>query len=191
MKQKIIQESILLFERKGFGSTSIQDIVDTLHVTKGTFYYYFSSKEQLLMDIHSEYIEDLLKRQNDIIEQPGTFRKKLYDIVYLLITDIEAQGSAGRVFFREMRHLEETHAEEIKQKRDTFRRNIEHILLQGMEQGEFRKELQIEMLSFAILGMTNWSYQWYQPDGKIPPKELANIYVDMVLNGISAAADTN
>lgn len=191
MKQKIIQESILLFERKGFGSTSIQDIVDALHVTKGTFYYYFSSKEQLLMDIHSEYIEDLLKRQNVIIEQPGSLRKKLYDIVYLLITDIETKGSAGRVFFREMRHLEEAHAEEIRGKRDTFRKNIEHILLQGMEQGEFRQELQIEMLSFAILGMTNWSYQWYQPDGKIPPRELTNIYVDMVLNGISTADDTN
>ena len=191
MKQKIIQESILLFERKGFGSTSIQDIVDALNVTKGTFYYYFSSKEQLLMDIHSEYIEDLLKRQSDIIEQTGTFHEKLRAIVYLLIADIEAQGPSGRVFFREMRHLGEEHAEEVRQKRDTFRRNLEHILEQGMEQGEFRKGLQVEMLSFAILGMTNWSYQWYKPDGKIPPKELTDIYVDMVLNGISDITDTN
>lgn len=98
MKQKIIQESILLFERKGFGSTSIQDIVDALNVTKGTFYYYFSSKEQLLMDIHSEYIEDLLKRQAAIIEKPGTFREKLHDIVYLLIADIEAQGLPAGYF---------------------------------------------------------------------------------------------
>jgi TetR/AcrR family transcriptional regulator, cholesterol catabolism regulator len=191
MKQKIIQESILLFERKGFGSTSIQDIVDALNVTKGTFYYYFSSKEQLLMDIHSEYIEDLLKRQAAIIEQSGTFREKLHEMIYLLIADIEVQGPSGRVFFREMRHLEEEHAEEVRQKRDTFRRNLEHILTQGIKQGEFRKELQTEMLSFAILGMTNWSYQWYQPDGKIPSKELTNIYVDMVLNGISTIPNTN
>ena len=191
MKQKIIQESILLFERKGFGSTSIQDIVDALNVTKGTFYYYFSSKEQLLMDIHSEYIEDLLKRQSDIMAQSGTCHEKLRAIIHLLIADIEAQGPAGRVFFREMRHLGEEHAEEVRQKRDTFRRNLEHILAQGIEQGEFRKDLQVQMLSFAILGMTNWSYQWYQPDGKIPPQELTDIYVDMVLNGISAMPDTN
>ncbi len=51
MKEKIIEKAIELFEKKGFSTTSIQDIVDELGVTKGSFYYYFSSKEQLLMDI--------------------------------------------------------------------------------------------------------------------------------------------
>jgi AcrR family transcriptional regulator len=38
MKEKIIQQSIQLFGEKGFKETSIQDIVDSLSVTKGTFY---------------------------------------------------------------------------------------------------------------------------------------------------------
>ena len=46
MKQKIKNTSISLFEQKGFAETSIQDIVDSLGVTKGTFYYYFASKEE-------------------------------------------------------------------------------------------------------------------------------------------------
>lgn len=41
MKEKIIEVSIDLFGKHGFTETSIQDIVDGLGVTKGTFYYYF------------------------------------------------------------------------------------------------------------------------------------------------------
>lgn len=184
MKQKIIQESIILFDQKGFSSTSIQDIVDALKVTKGTFYYYFSSKEQLLMDIHLDYIEDLLHRQEDIMKRQGSYHEKLQEVVFQLIADIETQGPAGKVFFREMRHLGEDNAQKIREKRDVFRKNIALILQKGMEKGEFRNALQPDVLSFAILGMTNWSYQWYQPEGKVAPQELTNIYIDMILRGI-------
>ena len=47
MKGKITQVSIQLFEQKDFSETSIQDICDGPGVTKGTFYYYFTSKEEL------------------------------------------------------------------------------------------------------------------------------------------------
>lgn len=185
MKEKIINQSILLFEKKGFSSTSIQDIVDALGVTKGTFYYYFSSKEELLMDIHLNYIHDLLERQTQIIkDEQTTYSDKLYQMVYLLISDIEKQGPSGRVFFREMRHLDNKNEEIIRKDRDIFRQNIENVLKEGIAQGEFHKELQAEMVAFAILGMTNWSYQWFQPTGKITAEELTKIYVDMILNGI-------
>lgn len=185
MKEKITNQSILLFEKKGFSSTSIQDIVDALGVTKGTFYYYFSSKEKLLMDIHLNYIHDLLERQAQIIkEENTTYSEKLHQMVYLLISDIEKQGPSGRVFFREMRHLDEKNAEMIRKDRDVFRQNIKNILKKGIAQGEFRKELQPDMIAFAILGMTNWSYQWYQPTGKISAEDLTKIYVGMILNGI-------
>lgn len=184
MKQKIIQESILLFENKGFNATSIQDIVDALNVTKGTFYYYFSSKEQLLMTIHHEYIEDLLNRQQIILGSNLSYREKLEQVVYLLISDIASQGPAGRVFFREMRHLSNANGLEIREKRDQFRQNIEAILTGGIESGEFRQNLQANILAFAVLGMANWSYQWYQPAGKVSPEQLTSIYVELLLNGI-------
>ena len=68
MKAELIQASIGLFVEKGFSATSIQDIVDRVGVTKGSFYYHFKSKEELLMHIQASYIDDLLTRQNQILE---------------------------------------------------------------------------------------------------------------------------
>lgn len=184
MKKEIKQQSILLFEKKGFSETSIQDIVEALGVTKGTFYYYFTSKEQLLMDIHLSYINDLLERQKRIQQTQLSNREKLTQLIALLITDIANHGPSGKVFFREMRHLCKENSVEVKKKREEFRENLEQIISDGIAQGEFRKELEPEMIAFAILGVTNWSYQWFNPSGTISAERLAGVYSDLILNGI-------
>lgn len=185
MKEKIIEESILLFEKKGFSETSIQDIVEAIGVTKGTFYYYFSSKEQLLMDIHLRYIDDLLERQAAIHNAAATNQQKLKQMAQLLIADIKDHGPSGRVFFREMRHLAEDNAGAVKAKREEFRLNIEKLLARGIEEGEFRKDIKPDMVAFAVLGITNWSYQWFNPAGEVSAENLAEIYSDLILNGIT------
>ncbi|AQU78123.1 MULTISPECIES: TetR/AcrR family transcriptional regulator [Planococcus] len=184
MKNDIKQKSILLFEKKGFSDTSIQDIVETLGVTKGTFYYYFTSKEQLLMDIHVSYIDDLLERQETVRLNQLSNRKKLEELIALLIIDIANHGPSGKVFFREMRHLCEDNAREVKRKREKFRKNLEAIISEGIAQNEFKKELEPGIIAFAILGVTNWSYQWFNPSGEISADRLARVYSDLIFNGI-------
>ncbi|RIV17184.1 TetR/AcrR family transcriptional regulator [Alicyclobacillaceae bacterium I2511] len=187
MKEKITEVSIQLFEKKGFSETSIQDICDALEVTKGTFYYYFNSKEELLLDIHLAYIHDILERQEKILgDESKDARTKLYDVVYMLIHSIARQGVSARVFFREMRHLSENKLAVVIPKRTQLRLNIETLLRQGVADGEFRKDLNVEIATFGVLGIANWSYQWFHPDGVLTDKEVAQIFVDMVLKGIES-----
>ncbi|MGG1685402.1 TetR/AcrR family transcriptional regulator [Pseudalkalibacillus sp. NRS-1564] len=185
MKHKLTVKSIELFEKQGFSETSIQDIVDAIGVTKGTFYYYFKSKEELLMDIHSSYIDGMIKQQKEILEDVSKDCKtKLYDMVYMLIHNVELEGHSARVFFREMKNLKEENLAEILPKRDQIRYYFQDLLKQGVENGEFKSDLNIGIVTFAILGITNWTYQWYKPNGPVSDKEVASILVDMVLNGI-------
>lgn len=185
MKEKITEQSIKLFEKKGFKDTSVQDIVDSLGVTKGSFYYYFSSKEELLMDIHLRYINGLLERQEQILKDEKLYcKQKLFDIVYLLISSIKTQGSSAKIFFREMRHLSEERLSQIVSKRDQFRLNVERVIRDGINNGEFRKDINPSIVTFGILGATNWSYHWFNPAGSASDREVAQIFVEMILKGI-------
>lgn len=47
-KQEILQTAEDLFCKKGYEETSVQDILDILHTSKGSFYHHFESKEYLL-----------------------------------------------------------------------------------------------------------------------------------------------
>ncbi|MCD7032692.1 TetR/AcrR family transcriptional regulator [Metabacillus sp. GX 13764] len=187
MKEKIVQESIRLFAERGFKETSIQEITDALNVTKGTFYYYFKNKEQLLMDIHLSYIDHLLKRQSEILAD-GTknHKEKIYDMIYVLISDIKQEGLSAHVFIREMRHLSSENMAAVEEKRDEFKQNIERTLKSGMQTGEFRKDLPADFIALAILGMTNWSYFWFDPEGRSTDEEVSRIFQRILLEGIQA-----
>lgn len=185
MKKQITKQSVELFGKNGFNETSIQDIVDGLGVTKGTFYYYFSSKQQLLADIHLSFIDDILTREKEIFADKGKDCKtKIFEIVRMLIRNIEKQGPEARTFFREMRHLKQEKLDEIVEKRDQFRLYFQKVIEDGIRSQELRSDLRADIVTFAILGVTNWSYYWFDPDGPVSDEETAIIYVDMILNGI-------
>ncbi|OLO38878.1 TetR family transcriptional regulator [Alkalihalophilus pseudofirmus] len=185
MKEKIFEKSIELFGQKGFNETSIQHIVDALGVTKGTFYYYFKSKEEILLGIHLSFIDDLLDKQHQIMkDENASCEQKLYEIVFMLIKNIESQAQSARVFFREMQNLSEGPLSQIFPKRDKFRLNLQKLIDDGIEKGEFRKGLQSHIVTLGILGMCNWSYHWFDPQGPLADKTVAKIYMDMILKGI-------
>src|SRR5699024_7064263 len=115
IKEEITKHSVQVIEKKGCSQTSIQDIEDAVDVTTGTFYYYFSSNSQLLMDIHLQYIDNLLSRQQMIFDNTSLSNKaRLEEIILMLIKDIKKKGSSGRVFFREIRHLNNMNISKVK-----------------------------------------------------------------------------
>ncbi|WP_181347068.1 TetR/AcrR family transcriptional regulator [Thalassobacillus sp. CUG 92003] len=186
MKQQIINTSIHLFDKKGFTETSVQEIVDALGVTKGTFYYYFTNKEVLLRDIHLEYIGYLLQEQEAIMnDETKDSKAKLHDVMYLLIHSIHQRRKSARIFFREMRNLGAQYLEQSMAQRDLFRRNVQSIVEEGMRNGQFKADLNPDMITRGILGVTNWSYYWFNPEGEVSDKELTSMYLEMILNGIN------
>lgn len=191
MRGRIIKESIDLFDKKGFSKTSIQDIVDTIGVTKGTFYYYFKSKQELLMDIHLNYIIELLKEQEVILKDEYiSCKDKMQKLIYLIIKNIKVHGKSARVFTREVRHLDEEQLILVNSYRREFRINLQKLIEEGIEKGEFRDQKRSDIVIFGILGMVNRSYNWYNPDGEVSEEELVSIYMDLILNGIKTETNS-
>ena len=186
MREMIASHSIKLFEQKGFSETSIQDIANSIGITKGTFYYYYASKENLLMEIHLHYICDLLEKQRAILQTVKGFSKQLSEIVALIVYDMKFRKAQGQIYLREMRHLTNEHAETIKEKREEFRLNVAKVIAEGIQAGEFQAHLSPGITSLAILGVTNWSYQWFNPAGELSVEELADRYIDIILHGVAA-----
>ena len=66
-KQEILNTAELLFCRKGYEQTSIQDILDCLHTSKGSFYHHYVSKESVLEGICLKRAEQIYQTVSDLL----------------------------------------------------------------------------------------------------------------------------
>lgn len=71
-RHHILEVAIRLFARKGYHATSIQEIVDELGIAKGSLYFHFKSKEDLLISIYNYYI-DLIYNQMTELNEEGSY----------------------------------------------------------------------------------------------------------------------
>ncbi|MEI4791457.1 TetR/AcrR family transcriptional regulator [Bacillus sp. FJAT-53060] len=82
-KEKIIKASIQLFAKKGFSSTTIQEIADECEISKGAFYLHFKSKEQLFNRAFEYYIDtsmqsiDKIRKENQHLAPREIFQKQI------------------------------------------------------------------------------------------------------------------
>jgi len=90
-RDRIVQTAMELFWRKGYGSTSIADILETAGVNSGSLYYFFRGKQELLVAVLEAYRDGigpmLLEPSWSGIEDPfdqvfallATYRRLLAD----------------------------------------------------------------------------------------------------------------
>lgn len=89
-KRHVIEKAHQLFIEKGFQATSIQDILDYSGISKGTFYNYFSSKNQLLMDIFRTTFKKIESDRNGLLIGQDPSDPEIF------ISQIELQMTANR-----------------------------------------------------------------------------------------------
>lgn len=66
-KENVINKAHELFIHKGYQATSIQDILDHSGISKGTFYNYFSSKNELFIDLLKNLFDKIEKERNELL----------------------------------------------------------------------------------------------------------------------------
>lgn len=89
-KQHVIKMAHQLFISKGFQATSIQDILDYSGISKGTFYHYFTSKNELFIAIVKSVTQKIEKERNDLLigQDPAN--------IEIFIKQLELQLSTNR-----------------------------------------------------------------------------------------------
>lgn len=65
-RNEILDKAESLFEVKGYNKTTVNDILREVNIAKGTFYYYFKSKEEVLDAVIDRYLEIALERAEDV-----------------------------------------------------------------------------------------------------------------------------
>jgi TetR/AcrR family transcriptional regulator, cholesterol catabolism regulator len=185
-KDNLIKAALTLMEKKGYQGTSIQDIVNLAGLTKGSFYYYFESKDDLLFLIHDQFIEYELRKATELLENKELkSSEKIRQLITFTWEAIENFRENVTIFFQEMKYINDEKFKVIKEKRDKFENCYVQILEDGIRNGEFSEEMNKRITAFSIIGMISWGLNWYKEDRSLSVQEIANIQADLILNGLT------
>lgn len=187
-RQRILHEAASLFEVSGYHNTSMEDIASRIGLRKPTLYHYFKSKEEILFGIHDAFINRLIDRQRAREAIAMDERQQLLEIIMDMLQVIDEQRGEVRVFFEFFRELSPDRRELIARKRDEYEGFVEAVIRHGVEAGDFR-EVDPRLATLMLFGTVNWSYQWFQPGGRLGPRELAYVMWDQFLKGVGGLAD--
>jgi AcrR family transcriptional regulator len=152
---------------------------------KASLYYYVSSKEDLLTLVYERSIGAFTEQLTELASESITPTEKLCRAIETQLVALSDQLALFTVYLHEQRFINGRLKSRIRTKAERHAELLAAILEEGIQRGEFRK-LDVKMTARAIIGMCNWLYQWYSPDGKLSPHEIAAIFSDLVLNGVKA-----
>jgi AcrR family transcriptional regulator len=162
-KQKIIDTAATLFHKKGYSSTSLDDVANELGISKAALYHYVSSKDQLLSTIYTQAFENIFRDTYEISAMDLSPDEKLRRIIGNHIHNIIIKNlSMFSVFFSEENQLPEKDFKKIREEKKKYTRIIEDIIAEGISKKLFR-DVDPGLQAYAILGMCNWVFKWYRP----------------------------
>ncbi len=82
-KNEIIDTAQRLFFELGYEQTSVSNIIDAVGVAKGTFYYYFKSKEELLDQLADRFAEQMAAQMSEILEDQSIGAVEKLNLIFM------------------------------------------------------------------------------------------------------------
>lgn len=173
-----------LFREQGYTSTSIQEVAEAVGMLKGSLYYYIDSKEQLLFDIIRDAHEHSLANVRALAQTDAPALEVLRTFIEgHVLANVDNLAEMG-VFFHDFRHLSDEHRAEIIAERDEYDAFVRDLIDRGKQEGSIDPDADTVLMAMGILGMINWIYQWYRPDGSATPEEIGHAVADLVISGL-------
>ncbi len=190
-RQELIDAAAKIFQDKGYEAASIQDIADALNILKGSVYYYIDTKEDLLFaaidQVHRSALANMDKlRQLD--DPPLTLIRLFIESHIKHISDNLVKAT---VFFHDFRSLDRERHDYIVAERDEYDAFLRGLIARGQADGSICPDIDPKLATLAILGMMNWSYQWYRVGGGLDPMEIGRQFADIALGGLACDPETH
>ncbi|MCG8471345.1 MAG: TetR/AcrR family transcriptional regulator [Desulfobacterales bacterium] len=182
-KTIIFREAARLFRTKGYSGSTLRELAKRAGVKGGSIYHHFNSKQEILFMIMEYTMTNLITKVSQEIEDVESPLEKLRNAIRVHVEYHTVDADETYVADAELRSLEVTNYKKIVKMRDHYEKLYKEMLEEGIAKGEIRLE-NVTIASRALLQMCTGISYWYNPEGPLTIKELADSYVDLFFHGV-------
>lgn len=187
VKSRIVSAAWQLFYEKGYNATTVDDIIDLSGTSKGSFYYYFSTKDELLNTL-SLMLDDRYEELEAQIEDTKDSFEKLLFLNYQAHSMIEETVSLDLLASLYSTQLvSERHSHLLDQNRKYYKL-LNRIVEEGQKRGELRSDMPgSEIVHYYAMCERALVYDWCLNKGVYSLKEHSRRYMRFMLESFRAS----
>ena len=184
-RDELLATAAQMFAEQGLRSTTVRDIADAAGILSGSLYHHFDSKESMVDEILRRFLDDLFARYRQIAGAGRTATDTLRGLVIASFESIDAERNAVAIYQDEAKRLAgQDRFAYISERNTEFRELWQSVLQRGVDDGEFRADLDVELV-YRFMRDTVWvAVRWYRPGGSMSVELIADQYLSVVLDGI-------
>ena len=184
-REEILALASRIFADKGYASTTVREIADAAGILSGSLYHHFDSKESMLDEIMHGFLDYTVAQYRATVDKGGDPLDVLRALVREAFKSLGGNPAALAVMINEFNFL-------VQFPRFAYlREGAEEtewlwvgVIEEGMRTGVFRSDLDARMI-YRFMRDSIWiSVRWYRPDGKYRPDEIADFYLELILDGL-------
>lgn len=187
-KNQILDAATTVFARLGFHHARMDDIVKESGLSKGTLYWYFKSKEDLIAAISQRLYTQELERLQRILVAEGPVSERLLLLARDRVASLERTSDLLPIFFEFYAaavHQKWVH-QTISEYSRKFRELLEALIQQGIDSGEFRPVNAAETAISLASIFEGLTIHWLMDPRTVQWDNLSESSIPLLLEGLKA-----
>jgi AcrR family transcriptional regulator len=188
-RQEILRAAARLFQQQGYDATSMNDVAAALKLSKGGLYHHFQSKDEILFHIMSHAMEITEARVINVVRRIDAttiagVEERLRTLIKLHIQVVlSPEDREITVMLHENHPLPPNLRRQINARKKDYLHFVEHLVADVQRKRNSKSSVTPRAAALALVGMINWIYQWYKPDGPLSGDALVQQYTEIFFHG--------
>ncbi len=189
VRERILTAAVAVFSRRGYRATSMNEIAAGVGLSKPTLYHYVRTKQDLLVQVYEEVLDESLRSARAIVAAAPSPREAVRELIVERVAYTCEHKELLKICFEEESELPDGLAEPILQRRRAF----EGVVLGAVDRHLTETGRSLPMAPKAYvntcLGAANWVYKWFDPTGPRSPRELGEEVAAVLLPALGGEED--
>ncbi len=177
----ILRTAARIFAEKSYHSTSMRDISRATNVSLAGLYHYCKSKEELLFLIQDNCFGRVLERLEHDFSKSKTRQPSSRIFIENHLSFFAANMSEMKVLSHEAESLRGDLYTHVSTRKDKYTKLARQILQEVQDSTENKQPVDLTVATYALFGMMNWIYNWYDPQGQLEVNDLAQHFTQLFL----------
>ncbi len=186
-RQEILRTAARLFQQQGYDGTSMNDVAAALKLSKGGLYHHFQSKDEILFDLMSHAMDITEERVLNPVRAIADPEERLRTLIRRHIAVVLSERDREiTVMLHENHPLSPPLRKRINARKKDYVHFVENLIANVHRNRSSSATVTPRAAAFALLGMINWIYQWYRPDGSLQEENIVQQYTEIFFQGALA-----